>query len=68
MIVKTAEDVRRYLQSTEYPASQEDLILAAKDNDAPPNFFALLGLLPPGVEFHAPGEVAEHIEHTKGLG
>lgn len=68
MIVDTLEDVRRHLQGAEYPASQEDLILAAKNNDAPPHFFALLGLLPPGVEFHAPGEVAEHIEHTKGLG
>jgi hypothetical protein len=41
---------------------------AAQDNGAPPDFSELLGLLPTVVEFHAPGEVAEHIEHTKGLG
>jgi hypothetical protein len=68
MIVKTSEDVQRYLQGTEYPASPEDLMSAAQDNGAPPDFSELLGLLPTVVEFHAPGEVAEHIEHTKGLG
>lgn len=68
MLVRTSEDVRRYLQGVEYPASQEDLILIAQDNGAPQDFFDLLGLLPSVVEFHAPGEVEEHIEHTKGLG
>lgn len=68
MIAKTSEDVRRYLKGAEYPANSEDLILAAQDNGAPPAFSELLGLLPTVVEFHAPGEVAEHIEHTKGLG
>ena len=68
MIVKTSQDVRRYLQGAEYPANSEDLILAAQVNGAPPDFSELLGLLPTVVEFQAPREVAEHIEHTKGLG
>jgi hypothetical protein len=66
--MRTAEDVRQYLEGAKYPVGPEDLIAAAQDNGAPPSFFQLLGLLPTAVEFHNHGEVAEQLERLKGLG
>jgi hypothetical protein len=65
--MRTAEDVRQYLEGVSYPAGPEDLLAAAQDNGAPPSFFALLGLLPTAAEFYDPDEVAEQLERIKGL-
>jgi hypothetical protein len=66
--MRTAEEVRHYLEDVGYPARPEDLIAAAQDNSAPPSFFETLGLLPTAVEFHNPDEVAKQLERLKGLG
>jgi hypothetical protein len=66
--MRTAEDVREYLEGVSYPARPEDLITTAQANGAPPSFFEILGLLPSAVEFYNPGEVAEQLERLKGLG
>ena len=66
--MRTAEDVRQYLEGVSYPARPEDLIAAAQANNAPPSFLETVGLLPTAVEFHEPDEVAEQLEHMKGLG
>jgi hypothetical protein len=66
--MRTAEDVREYLEGISYPAKPEDLIAIAQANGAPPSFFEILGLLPTAVEFHNPNEVAEQLDHLKGLG
>jgi len=52
--MRTAEDVRTYLEGTKYPAGPEGLIAAAQVNGAPPSFFELLGLLPTAAEFYEP--------------
>ena len=65
--MRTTEDVRQYLEGTKYPAGPEDLLTTAKDNDAPPRFFELLGVLPTAAEFRSPQEVAEQLEHLQGL-
>jgi hypothetical protein len=66
--MRTAEDVREYLEGISYPARPEDLIGTAQANSAPPSFFEILGLLPTAVVFHSPDEVAEQLDHLRGLG
>lgn len=65
--MRTAEDVRQYLEGVDYPAGPPELHVAATRNDAPPRFVELLGLLPIAAEFYDPGEVAEQMERLKGL-
>ena len=66
--MRTAEDVRYYLEGVNYPARPENLIAAAHANGAPLSFLEVLGLLPTAVEFRHPDEVAEQLERLKGLG
>jgi hypothetical protein len=56
--MRTAGDVREYLEGVSYPARSEDLIATAQASGAPPSFFEILGLLPSAVGFYNPGEVA----------
>jgi hypothetical protein len=63
----STEDVRQYLEGVDYPAGPPELHVAATQNDAPPSFVELIGLLPTAAEFHDPGEVAEQLERIKGL-
>jgi hypothetical protein len=65
--MRTAQEVREYLEGVRYPAGPEDLIATAQANGAPPSFFETLGLVPTAVEFHNPGEVAEQLERLQGL-
>jgi len=66
--MRTAQEVREYLEGVRYPARPEDLIAIAQANGAPPSFFETLGLVPTAVEFYSPGEVAEQLERLQGLG
>jgi hypothetical protein len=66
--MRTAQEVRKYLEGVRYPARPEDLIAIAQANGAPPSFFETLGLVPTAVEFYNPGEVAEQLERLQGLG
>jgi hypothetical protein len=66
--MRTAEDVRQYLKGVDYPAGPPELHVAGTQNDAPPSFVELLGLLPTAAEFYDPDEVAEQLERMKSLG
>jgi hypothetical protein len=66
--VRTAEGVRSYLEGLDYPARPQDLIVVAQDNEAPPDFIGLLGLLPTAVEFYNPDEIVDQLERMEGLG
>jgi hypothetical protein len=66
--MRTARDLRHYLEGVSYPARPEDLLVAAQANGAPPNFVQILGLLPTAVEFHNLDEVMKQLERLKGLG
>ena len=66
--MRTAEDVRQYLEGLVYPAGPPELHVAATRNGAPPSFVELIGLLPTAAEFHDPDEVAEQLERLKRLG
>ena len=52
--MRTAQEVREYLEGVRYPARPEDLIAIAQANGAPPSFFETLGLVPTAVEFYNP--------------
>jgi len=65
--MRTAQEVREYLEGVRYPARPEDLIAIAQANGAPPSFFETLGLVPTAVEFYNPGEVEEQLERLQGL-
>ena len=65
--MRTAEDVRQYLEGVDYPAGPPELHVAATRNGAPPSFVELLGLLPIAAEFHDSGEVAEQMERLKRM-
>ena len=66
--MRTAQEVREYLEGVRYPARPEDLIAIAQANGAPPSFFETLGLVPTAVKFYNPGEVAEQLERLQGVG
>ena len=66
--MRTAQEVREYLEGVRYPARPEDLIATAQANGASPSFFETLGLVPTAVEFYNPGEVTEQLERLQGLG
>jgi hypothetical protein len=66
--MRTAQELREYLEGVRYPARPEDLIAIAQANGAPPSFFETLGLVPTAVEFYNPGEVAEQLERLQSLG
>jgi hypothetical protein len=66
--MRTAQEVREYLEGVRYPARPEDLIATAQANGAPPSFFETLGLVPTAIEFYNPGEVVEQLERLQGLG
>ena len=50
----TTEAIRRYLEGVGYPASVQELLVAAHANGAPRIFVALLSLSPTAVEFRNP--------------
>lgn len=57
MASETEQSVRRYLEGVDYPATKEDLVSAARDNDAPPGFIKRLVDLPI-TDYPDPEEVA----------
>ena len=66
--MRTAKDVRQYLEGVNYPVGPPELHVAATHNGAPPDFVELLGLLPTAAVFYDPSEVAAQLERLQGLG
>lgn len=54
------DDAQQYLEGVEYPASKEDVISAAKNNDAPESLIEMLGNLP-RPEFSSVEEVSDEL-------
>ena len=54
------DDAPRYLEGVEYPASKEDLISAAENNDAPEGLVGMLGSLS-RPEYSGPEQVVEDL-------
>jgi len=54
------DDAQQYLEGVEYPASKEELISAAENNDAPEGLIGMLGSLS-RPEFSGPEEVTEEL-------
>jgi hypothetical protein len=54
------DDAQQYLEGVEYPASKEELISAAENNDAPEGLIGMLGSLS-RPEISGPEEVAEEL-------
>ena len=54
------DDAPQYLEGVEYPASKEDLISVAENNDAPEDLVGMLGSLS-RPEYSGPEQVAEDL-------
>lgn len=55
-------EVQRHLKGVSYPATREELLEAARDEDAPPDVEEALEALPEDERFDGPDEVVEAIE------
>lgn len=53
-------EIQRYLSGVNYPASKEDLIARAQDNDASQGIFDVLNELP-DQEYESPAQVSKEI-------
>jgi hypothetical protein len=64
---ETEQKVRRYLKDVQYPASKDDLVSAARDNDAPEELIErLVGLSIK--EYSGPEEVAAAVDSRRSSG
>ena len=64
---ETEQEVRRYLEDVQYPASKDDLVSAARSNDAPEEFVKrLVGLTIR--EYQSPEEVALAVDTHRASG
>ena len=61
------EDAPRYLEGVDYPASKEDLISAAEDNNAPEELIEMIGTLC-RPEFSNPEDVVEELQASPSAG
>ena len=61
------EDAPRYLEGVDYPASKEDLISAAEDNNAPEELIERIGPLG-RPEFSNPEDVVEELQASPSAG
>ncbi|MDP8951729.1 MAG: DUF2795 domain-containing protein [Actinomycetota bacterium] len=61
MAPETEQNVRQYLQGTDYPASKDELFSAAESNGAPHGFFKRLAELPTR-EYSDHEDVAEALD------
>lgn len=64
MASDTHEEARQYLEGVEYPAGKEDLVEAARNNDAPQRFIERLVELSIS-EYRGPDEVAEAMDSSR---
>lgn len=64
MASETEQEIRRYLEDLQFPASKDDLVSAAKSNDAPEELIKQLVDLPKE-EFSDPEEVAEAVDNLR---
>jgi Protein of unknown function (DUF2795) len=64
MAAESEQNVMRYIEDAKYPASREDLISAAKSNDASQEVVELIeGLAEQGSEYNNPDEVREALAY-----
>ena len=64
MASETEQEIRRYLEDLQFPASKDDLVSAAKSNDAPEELIKQLVDLP-RKEFSGSEDVAEAIDNLR---
>lgn len=57
-------EIQRYLSGVNYPASKEDLINRAQDNDASQEVFDVINELP-DQEYESPAQVSKEIAKTE---
>ncbi len=62
------DDVRRYIEGADYPTRAQDLLAAARSDDAPEGVLERLGRLPTNAQFSDPDEVVEELENPEGPG
>jgi Protein of unknown function (DUF2795) len=62
------QDIKRYLEYPEYPATTFDLVTAAENNGAPAEIVDRLNQLPNDAEFSDPNQVVEQLENIEGSG
>lgn len=53
-------EVQKYLSGTEYPATKDDLVQRAQDNDASQEVFDMLNQLP-DKQYESPADVSKEI-------
>jgi hypothetical protein len=64
---ETEQEVRRYLEEVEYPASKDDLVSAARSNDVPEEF--IKGLVALAIrEYSDPEDVMMALDSHRGSG
>jgi hypothetical protein len=62
------QDIKRYLEYPEYPATTFDLVTAAENNGAPAEIVDRLNELPNDAEFSDPNQVVEQLENMEESG
>ncbi len=59
MASESEQNVQQYLQGVEFPATKDELVSAAQNNNAPQHFIEHLEGLREGAEFRSASEVIE---------
>lgn len=57
-------EIQRYLSGVQYPASKDDLLARAQDNDASQDVFDVLNELP-DQEYESPAQVSKEIARVE---
>jgi hypothetical protein len=65
-VAPETEDVRQYIEGSDYPARAQDLLAAARSSGAPEGVLEHLERLSTNAEFSDPDEVAEELENPEG--
>ena len=68
MANESKQDIKRYLEYSEYPATTFDLVTAAENNGAPAEIVDRLNQLPNDAEFSGPNQVIEQLENIEESG
>ena len=68
MANESKQDIERYLEYPEYPATTFDLVTAVENNGAPAEIVDRLNELPNDAEFSGPNQVVEQLENMEKSG
>ena len=60
MVQNSPIELQKYLAGVDYPATRDDLLDCAEENDAPDDVVAILEELPDDLEFASPADVMRH--------